>query len=333
MNKLSVAVSGLGVGEQHARAFISSGCELSWVYDPDKKKTAEVLAALGAGRAASDYDAMVSDPGVAIVSIASYDDQHASQIVRALESGKHVFAEKPICYGIDELKSIKAAHRRRPGLHLESNLVLRAAPLYRWLRDAVTAGRLGRIYAFDGDYLYGRLSKITEGWRGRQTRYSVMLGGGVHLADLMTWIAGESPVSVSAAGNRICTEGTSFKDRDFISATYRFKSGLVGRITSNYGCVHRHQHVVRVFGTDATFIYDDRGARLHIHRDPPRDPESVSHAPLPESKGALIPEFVDRIRRGAPAESDSQREYDLASVCLAADCAAETGKEEVVEYV
>src|SRR5262249_50292734 len=152
------------------------------------------------------------------------------------------------------------------------NLVLRAAPLYCWLRDTIAAGELGELYAFDGDYLYGRLEKITDGWRGEVDGYSVLQGGGVHLVDLMLWLTGQRPATVNAVGNRIATRGTRFRYDDFVAATYRFESGLIGRITANFGCVHRHQHVVRVFGTKGTFIHDDRGARLHSTREPSAAP-------------------------------------------------------------
>src|SRR6185503_7475057 len=102
--------------------------------------------------------------------------------------------------------------------------------------------------------------------------YSVMAGGGVHLVDLMLWLTGQQPTTVSAVGNRIATANSRFAYDDFVTATYAFPSGLVGRITANFGCVHRHQHVVRVFGTKGTFIHDDAGARLHWTRDEARPP-------------------------------------------------------------
>ena len=53
---------------------------------------------------------------------------------------------------------------------LACNLVLRAAPLYVGGSKRPSArGELGEIYAMDGDYLYGRLPKITDGWRGGPT--------------------------------------------------------------------------------------------------------------------------------------------------------------------
>ncbi len=325
---------GLGVGEQHVAAYLEHpACGLRWIYDIDPAAAACARAKLPSVRAATSFDEVLTDADVDVVSLASYDDAHFGQVVAALGAGKHVFVEKPLCRSLDELRETKAAWRRAGNRHLAVNLVLRGAPLYLWLRSAIAAGELGEIYAVDGDYLYGRLDKITGGWRARVADYSVMQGGGVHLVDLMLWLTQQRPVAVTAAGNRISTGGTSFQYQDFMAATFQFDSGLVGRVTANFGSVHPHQHVVRVFGTRATFISDDRGARLHTSRDPQSVSEPVDFAPLPPSKGVLIPAFVESILGVDDGRAAAQQEFDLISACLAADRAAASGALQRVEYV
>ncbi|NJO20627.1 MAG: Gfo/Idh/MocA family oxidoreductase, partial [Spirulinaceae cyanobacterium RM2_2_10] len=285
---LGVAVVGLGIGEQHARAYrCQSACQLRVLCDHDQARAQALANTLGCGRAEVDFATILTDKAVDLVSIASYDDAHAAQTLAVLESGKHVFVEKPLCCSREELERLKQVCQRCPDLKLESNLVLRSAPLYRWLKAQIEAGLFGEIYAFDGDYLYGRLHKITQGWRKDVEHYSVMLGGGIHLIDLMLWLLGDRPRQVSALGNRLCSEGTAFRYCDFVSAQFQFASGAVGRITANFGCIHRHQHVLRVFGTAASFIYDDAGARLHLTRDPALKAAPVALDPLPASKGEL----------------------------------------------
>lgn len=332
--ELGAAVIGLGVGEAHARAYAAlPACRLRWVYDVDVERAKAVAAALPDARVASDLDCLLRDPAVDIVSIASYDDAHADQVIAALESRKHVFAEKPLCRTPEELKRVKRAWAAGPSLHVGSNLVLRAAPLFRWLKDAVAGGQFGEIYAFDGDYLYGRLSKVTEGWRRNVVDYSVLAGGGVHLVDLLLWVTSQRPDGVTASGNRFCTSGTPFKYQDFQAASFRFPSGLIGRISANFGCVHPHRHVVRIFGTAATFIHDDQGARLYSTRDEGQPPQRLELSAQPLSKGALIGPFVDRILRGTDSAPLVQHEFDVISACVAADLAACDGESHDVHYV
>lgn len=333
--RLEVGVLGLGVGEQHARAYAAiAGCSLRWVHDLDRTRMSEVIERVGQGGAAESASTVIEDPLVDVVSIASYDDCHAEQTVAALRASKHVFVEKPLCRSLDELRVIRGAWEESPVRRIvASNLVLRAAPLYGWLRDAIAREELGEIYAFDGDYLYGRLHKITEGWRAGVKDYSVMLGGGIHLVDLMMWLTGQRPVSVTASGNRTCSRGTKFRYDDFVTATFRFGSGLIGRVTANFGCVHCHQHVVRVFGTRGTFIYDDAGARLHASCEASARPRLLELRPLPATKGDLIPGFVRSILEGEDAREQAQREFDLISACAAADAALRSEESEEVEYL
>lgn len=323
---IGAATVGLGVGEQHARALASCpGCTLRWVYDVDADKARRLAHDLGA-RAASQLDDILDDRGVALVTIASYDDAHAEQAKAALDAGKHVFVEKPLCRSHEELRQLERAWSDGGArLHLESNLILRAAPVYQWLQHAVAAGELGDVFAFDGDYLYGRLEKITDGWRGQVDGYSVVQGGAVHLIDLMLWITGERPTRVSAVGNRIASRGSAFRYDDYVSATYTFDSGIVGRITANFGCVHRHQHVVRVFGTRGTFVYDDCGPRLYRTRRDDAVATPIDLAAHAASKGDLIGPFVDRIASGADPVPAARREFDTMFVCFAADEALRTG--------
>lgn len=325
---LTAATIGLGVGEQHARAYVRSPhSQLKWVFDRDRPKADRIAAAIGVGAVAESYAQILADPAVDVVSIATYDDDHAQETIAALNAGKHVFVEKPLCRTQDELMAIYRAWSARPELAIESNLVLRAAPLYRWVSETVQSGQLGEIYAIDGDYLYGRLSKITHGWRKDVQGYSVLQGGGVHLIDLMLWLLGDRPTSVTSVGNRICTTGTDFAYNDFACSTFVFPSGAIGRISANFGCVHRHQHVLRVFGTQGTLIYDDAGPRLHLTRDPAVLAAPVDRNPLPASKGDLLTGWIAAIAKGdrIAIQQTTRNSFDLINVCIAAEQSLQSG--------
>lgn len=331
---IRVGIIGLGVGLQHAEAYHrTAGCEVTALCDFSEERLALARARFPRAKASRRAEEILADPEVDVVSIASYDHHHADQVLQALRAGKHVFVEKPLCQTWEQLAAIREAWAgQRDRVRLSSNLILRTSPLYQWLRQRIAAGDLGRIYAFDGDYLYGRISKITEGWRKEVENYSVMEGGGVHMVDLMLWLTGERPVQVAAAGNRICTEGTAFRYPDYVAATFRFASGQVGRITANFGCVHRHQHVLRIFGTKATFIYDDAGPRLHLCRDPSVAATAVELSALPRTKGDRIPGFLEAIRDGRDISGETQQMLEAMAACIACDRALASGRWEEVIY-
>jgi len=334
MKRLRVGVIGLGVGEEHIAAYQAHpACELVAVCDLSPERRAAARTKYPSAAIMDDAKEVLKHPEIDLVSIASYDDAHYEQTMIALQSGKHVFVEKPLCRSFEELRSIKRCWMDGERLYLASNLVLRAAPLYRWLRAEIAKGALGQVYAFDGEYLYGRIEKITEGWRKDVAGYSVIQGGGVHLVDLMLWFLAERPVSVTAVGNQICTAGTAFRYHDYVAATYLFPSGAIGRITANFGCVHRHQHIVRVFGTKGTFLHDDMGPRMHVSRDRTSSPVVLDLAAVSATKGALIPGFVDAIQGGRDTRAETQHEFDVISGCVVSDQALATGTAVEIMYV
>jgi predicted dehydrogenase len=338
--QLGIAVVGLGIGEQHARMYATlPSCQVKLLVDLDKSRAETLAKAFPNSAVGGDLDDALERGDIDVVSIASFDDVHFGQVMRALSAGKHVFVEKPLCRSAGELAQVRAALNAQPSLHLASNHVLRGADLYRWLRDEIAAGAFGDIYAFDGDYLYGRLHKITEGWRGDTDDYSVMLGGGIHIIDLMLWLTGQRPVSIHAVGSRICTRSSVFRYDDFTAATMTFASGMVGRITANFGCVHRHQHVIRVFGTRKTFILDDAGPRLMVTRDPVEPGlavppvEPINLAPKPAHKGVLIPAFIDGIvTNRSPRTPDLDATFDAIAIAAACDEAVSNSSPVQIRY-
>lgn len=320
MTQIGAGIIGLGVGEQHIAGYRQPPtCDVVSLCDLSETRLKCVASRHPQCRQTTCWQDLLQDPQVHVVSIASYDDVHGPQTVAALEAGKHTFVEKPLCRSAAELAAIRTALASRTDLHLASNLVLRSAPVYRRLRSAILQDELGEIYAMDGEYLYGRLEKITAGWRSGVAGYSVMQGGGIHLADLMLWLTGQRPSAVRAIGNRICTRAAAFRENDYVTATFQFASGMIARITANFGCVHPHQHVLRVFGTKATFLLDDQGPRLITSRQSSVSPQRLDEATLPSSKAALIPKFLSSIIGGSDREQQAQQEFDTITVCLAAD--------------
>lgn len=334
VSKLRVGVIGLGIGMQHMHGYAqNANCEPIVGCDWSEEKRAEARELFPSIQLTDEAADILQDPTIDVVSIASHDEDHFAQVCAAIESGKHVLIEKPICQTLGQLQEIKERWTRQQGrVKMMSNLVLRGAPLYRWLRGAIQENQFGKLYSFDADYLYGRLSKVVAGWRAETDDYSVMAGGGIHMVDLMLWLTGDRPTTVRTTGNKVVTANTPFRYDDFACATMRHESGMISRITSNYGCVHGHQHVVRVFGTDATLLYDDRGPRLQKQRDPAPQATNLEYDPLPVSKYVLFDDFIESILGYAPAP-DTQLDFDAMSVCLASDISQQTQQEREIEYV
>jgi predicted dehydrogenase len=335
--KIGVGVIGLGVGEQHARAFAAHPeCRLVALCDMSAAKLAEVAGRLPKARHYSRAMDLIADPGVQLVSIASNDDDHCEQIIAALALGKHVFAEKPLCLTRDQLRRIALAWRQARGARLSTNTLLRRSPRFRWLKNEVVAGRLGRVYCIEGDYIYGRLHKLTSGWRGEISGYSVMLGGGIHVVDLMLWMSGERPVEVMAYGSSLGSAGSGFRGTDLVLALLRFESGLVAKIGANFAAHYSHFHRFVVYGTQGTFenlpSQLSEAARLWVGRDDGAPPALVEQAYPAVGKGDLIPAFIDALRDRGPPDIPESEVFASVATCLAIDQSVAEGRAVKVEY-
>lgn len=320
---LRAAVIGLGVGEAHARTYAEHPeSELVALADIDGARLAEVAGQHPGVPATTAPDELLTDPEIDVVSIASYDDAHYAQVATALAHGKHVFVEKPLCTRREEAEHLRTLLAERPGQVLSSNLVLRASPRFRRVKELVDAGRLGRIYYVEADYDYGRLHKITEGWRGDLDHYSVTLGGGVHVVDLLLWLTGRRVVEVSAYGSRIASDGTKFRFDDLTVALLRFEDGTIGKVASNFGSATPHFHAVELFGTEATFVNGPEHGWLVD-----RERRERIEEPYPGvGKGDLIPPFLDAVLGRGELPVSPDEVFAALDVCFAIDESAASGK-------
>jgi predicted dehydrogenase len=323
MAKLRAGIIGLGVGERHIAGYRRhADCAVVAVADIDPGKRDTARGNYPDLRVHDSAEALIDDREIDVVSIASYDEDHAAQVLRALSAGKHVFVEKPLCQTAEELAAIRVALARQPTLRLSSNLILRRTPRFRALKTRIAAGEFGRLFHLEGDYNYGRIHKIVDGWRGRQEFCSVMLGGGVHVVDLVTWLAGERVSEVAAFGNRIATSGTGFRFDDMVVALLRFESGLVGKVAANFACVFPHFHRLLVYGTAASFENGFANGRIWRSRASDVEPILLDDAYPGTEKGDLIPPFLDTILGRGEPEIGERDVFDAMAVCLAIDEAA-----------
>lgn len=273
---------------------------------------------------------VLQDPEIDAVSIASYDQYHTEQIIAGLRSGKHLFVEKPLCHVTEEAYEIVTELKKNISLRISTNLILRKSPRFIQLREMIANGELGSISNIKGAYNYGRLHKITSGWRSEMDYYSGVCGGGIHILDLMQWLLCSKISHVTAIGNQFHSQNTNFTENDLVNAILNFENGSVGCFTSDLGCVYPHFHVLEAYGTKGTFI-NQPGKALHF---------SERNNPLPHfidtkypgiNKGDLIFNFIESIFDSSKSEITLEDIFSSLAVCLAIDKSVKSGKTQKVQ--
>jgi predicted dehydrogenase len=325
--KLRAGVIGLGVGERHIGCYESHPeCEVAAICDIDADRLAEVSARHPGARRFSDASELLNDPDIDLVSIASYDDVHYEQCKLAIENGKHVYVEKPLCLYREHADELRAMLVENPEVRFSSNHVLRLSSRFGDLKRQIEEGEFGDVYYLEGDYQFGRLEKITEGWRGSLPFYSVVYGGAIHMIDLLMWMTSDEIVEVSAYGNDISSRGTKFHYNDMVVAICKMKSGAIAKVSANFGCQRPHFHALEVHGTEQVFINRPGDAELWDSTERDAVAHEVDTEYRDYKKPYLIHSFLDWIRGvGLPIVSPEDV-FRAMSVCFAIEEAVASGK-------
>jgi predicted dehydrogenase/threonine dehydrogenase-like Zn-dependent dehydrogenase len=178
----------------------------------------------GAEIASTDLGAVLSDPRVELVLIGTRHHLHAEQVVLALQAGKAVFVEKPLCIARRELEQIREA-RGRSGRFLSVGFNRRYAPLVgemkrrlvllpgpRVVQARVNAGRLNADHWTQDPGIGG----------GR------LIGEGCHFLDLIPFLAGAPIASLAVASVPEGPGGLPVSDN--FALNLRMADGSVGTL-------------------------------------------------------------------------------------------------------
>ena len=172
------------------------------------------------------YAAVLADPAIDAVVLATPHSMHAEQIVSAARAGKHVFTEKPLgLTAAESAAAVQACADHRVTLAVGYNW--RFQPALQEIKRMLADGRLGRLLHIEGNfcgpsvYRYGR-----EHWRQDREEGpgGGMTGRGVHVVDAMLYLAGAID-EVFAQSFRLAQD---FGLDDTTSMLFRFRSGASG---------------------------------------------------------------------------------------------------------
>jgi len=181
-----VGVIGAGnMGADHAntlRRFVR-GAEVVAVADVDRARAA---AAASGARAYTDAHALIDDPDVDAVVIASHDSVHAEQVVAAVRAGKAVLCEKPLAPTLAEGRQVLRDIGDDGEALLSLGFMRRFDQGYVALRQAIDDGTVG------APVLIHNISRGVSGAPNATSEFSVT-GSSIHEFDVVPWLL-RSPV-------------------------------------------------------------------------------------------------------------------------------------------
>lgn len=136
-------------GPNLARAFNQAvGSTLAAVADQQAKNRDRAASLYPKIRVFNDADTMIRDPNVDVIAVATPVSTHFALAKAALEAGKHVVVEKPLCSSIAEAEQlVELAARKNLQILTDHTFVYTAA--VRRISQMSTAGELGRVLYYD----------------------------------------------------------------------------------------------------------------------------------------------------------------------------------------
>ncbi len=329
--KIEVGVIGLGVGRWHLQTYKDSKYVKKIHICDFNKNLEKKMLKVSKKVSIAKFDDILKNKNVKIISIASYDNYHFSQIIKCLNNKKHVYVEKPICMTKKELKKIIIT-QKKTGLYLSSNLVLRSNPLFKDLKKKIKNNFFGNVYYIEGDYLWGRANKF-YGWRSKLKYYSKIFGAAVHMIDTITWMLNEKPQFVFAEGNKIATQN-QMKFNTFVFLNLIFKNNLIVKITGNGPCIHPHFHSINIFGSKKTFLHNHQSSKIFLKKKINNLNIKNSEYPGKKSRKEVLNSFINGVIKNDPRkfQVDTGSVYDVMNICLSAEESMKIKKRIKINY-
>jgi 1,5-anhydro-D-fructose reductase (1,5-anhydro-D-mannitol-forming) len=236
-------IAGLGrMGDRFATALgAAPGNDLAAVAGRDAGRARAFAERHGAPASHDDYEAMLADERIDAIYLSTPNVLHAPQTLLALEAGKHVLVEKPMALALDDARRLRDEARAR-GLQLGVGFQLRHHPVHVELVRRLRSGEAGVPLFAEG--LWGVGSHVPPDlWQVDPERAGLgSLGGlGVHIIDLLSWIAGSEVTEVVAMDD---TGWKGYRVEFLISALLRFENGCFARLTSSRRLPHASNGLV-----------------------------------------------------------------------------------------
>lgn len=148
---IGVGIIGAGImGADHARIFAGSvaGAQLVAISDADPARAQAVACETGAKRAVSDPFAVITDPDVEAVLIASPDATHADFAIACIRAGKPVLCEKPLAPTAAEALRVIEAELAAGRRLVQLGYMRRFDPGYVEMKALLESGAYGEALAF-----------------------------------------------------------------------------------------------------------------------------------------------------------------------------------------
>ena len=277
------------------------------------------------------YADMLSSVECDVVAVGDYFALRGQRVIVALEAGKHVLGDKPLCTSLDELDRIESLAYSK---HLKVGCMLDLPNLgpYITLRDVIRRGAIGEVHTITFLGIHPLNYGKRPMWYFEPGKHGGTINDiGIHGIDIVPWLTGRSVVEITAARGwnaklkqhpefqdggalmlKLDNQGCVMGDVSYLSAdTVGFKIPPYWRFT-----------IAGTGGVAETAVND---THVHIYRHDSTTP--IDEPVASPNAGGYFADFVRDVAENPDMENlHTARVLHTSRLALLAQAAADSGK-------
>ena len=327
--KIKLGVVGLGYwGPNLVRNFSEvDNCHVAMACDSDERKLKPIKKRYPYLEVTTRYEDIVDAKDIDAIAVATPVVSHYALAKRALEKGKHVLVEKPLCANVKEAEGlIKVAESNGKILMVDHTFLYTGS--VRKAKELISKGEIGKVYYFDSVRINLGLFR---------TDVNVIWDLAPHDISIAQYLIKEEPVSVSVLGR----DFNNNKIACIAYMTLRYKSGIIAHIHVSWLSPVKIRRII-IGGSKSMIIYDDveptekikvydSGIKFDYDKENPLEPTyrlGDINLPRLDQREALSVEaehFIDCILRGRKPLTDANFGLDVVRVLEASDTSLREG--------
>ncbi len=253
----------IGYQHNHAKKLIESALKLDFVQlravaESDNAKREE-LKSLVDVPVYTDPRKIIEDEKIDAIGVVTRYNERAEIICQALECGKHVIVDKPMCIKLEELKLIEELIGKG-GQIISMMLTERFNPYYITVKNLYEEGAIGQVVSIIAERIYQLNPTSRPQWMFDKKSYGgIIIDLAIHDIDLISWLTNENLQIISAkTTNKKYTTKPDFNDYGSIH--------FISQAGADVFCIvawlapknHGHLNKFTMVGTDGFIELDTR---------------------------------------------------------------------------
>lgn len=183
--------------------------------DLNQKNSGTIIDPTKIFRGSKAYLELINNPGVDAVLVSSPAYTHPDFLEAAVDTGKHVYCEKPVAPDVAGCKQVIRAGQKAEGkVSVAIGFQIRHATPYIEMAKRIRRGDIGEVVNVQLYYISSGSGKnqpvgkspeefmIRNHFHFRELSGGILLDQGVHMIDVCNWVLNEKPHNAIGMGNR-----------------------------------------------------------------------------------------------------------------------------------